>query len=195
MRLWRIFPWNPSARPGERGHALHLARDLQGGGRHDNPDRYGALYVSEAAHAAAGEVIAHLRGQRLDDADLERSGLRLALVPLDAEVEGDLWDLDDPRTLARHGLRPSRVATRDRAVTQRWAADLFRARPLRAGLRWWSTLESLWMHVTLFDRAMPRVALAADPEPLRTVHAAVRTAADALGIALVNTGRGPPAMA
>lgn len=76
------------------------------------------------------------------------------------------------------------VATRVRETTRRMAADLFRARPVSDGIRWWSTLEASWMHVTLFDRALPRLTLAAPPEPLRAHHPAVREAADALGIAL-----------
>jgi hypothetical protein len=44
------------------------------------------MYLSERPVAAVAEQIAHLRGQRLDDADLERTGLRLALVPLDAGI-------------------------------------------------------------------------------------------------------------
>ena len=182
MRLWRAFPWDPSAEPGRPGHALHVPRESQGGGRHDNPDLYGALYLSEEAVAAVGELLAHLRGQRLDDGDLERNGRRLALAALQATVEERLWDLDDPRVLGARSLRPSRVATRRRETTQRWSADLFRGRPRRLGFRWWSTIESEWIHVTLFDRALSRVTLAAPPEPLRTTHPVVRAAADALGI-------------
>ena len=50
------------------------------------------------------------------------------------------------------------------------------------GLRWWSTFESLWTNVTLFDRAAPRLRLGS----VRRVHAedpAVREAAELLGIA------------
>lgn len=182
MRLWRVFPWDPAADAGRPGHALHVPRGLQGEGRHDNPDLYGALYLSEEPAAAIAEAIAHLRGQPLDDTDLERSGLRLALAELEAAVDGHLWDLDDPRVLGARGLRPSRVATRRRAVTRRWAADLFRARPRRSGLRWWSILEASWLHVTLFDSALPRVSAAAAPQPLRRDHPAVLDAAEALGI-------------
>ena len=114
-----------------RGHPLWVPRELQGAGRHDNPDLYGALYLSEQPIAAIAEQIAYLRGQRLDDTDLERGGLRLALVPLDAAVEGRLWDLDDPRVLSERRLRPSHIATRARDVTRRQAAELFRLRPNR----------------------------------------------------------------
>lgn len=182
MRLWRVFPWDPAAGSGAEGHALHVPREAQGGGRHDNPDLYGALYLSETAVPAVAEAIAHLRGQDIEDADLRRGPWPLALVPLEARVAGALWDLDDPPVLARHRLRPSQVATRDRAVTRAWAAALYRARPRMAGLRWWSIIESSWMHVTLFDRALRRVALLSAPEALGIAHPAVREAAETLGI-------------
>ncbi len=182
MRLWRVFPWDAEAGPGSRGHPLWIPRSLQGAGRHDNPELYGAIYLSERPAAAVAETIAHLRGQALDDADLERAGLRLALVGLEASVDGRLWDLDEARVLMERRLRPSVVATRVRRTTRRWAAELFRARPWRDGIRWWSTLEAAWMHVTLFDRALRRIEPAGPPEPLRLAHVAVREAADAVGV-------------
>jgi hypothetical protein len=183
-RLWRVFPWDPAAESGARGHPFWIPRELQGAGRHDNPDLYGALYLSERSVAAVAEQIAHLRGQRLDDSDLERGGLRLALVSLDGSVTERLWDLDDPHVLVERRLRPSQVATRLRDVTRRQAADLYRARPRLDGLRWWSTLESSWIHATLFDRAVTGLSVAAAPEPLHPAHPVVREATAALGIAL-----------
>lgn len=181
MRLWRVFPWDPEATNEARGHPLWVPRALQGAGRHDNPELYGAVYVSENAAAAVAESIVHLRGQVLDDADLERNGLRLAVVGVEARIEGRLWDLDEPRVLLERNLNPSVVATRRRETTQRWAAELFRARAGRDGIRWWSTLEASWMHVTLFDRALPRL-LAGAPERLGVGHAVVRRAAEAVGV-------------
>lgn len=183
-RLWRVFPWDPAAESAARGHPLWIPRELQGAGRHDNPDLYGAMYLSERSLAAVAEQVAHLRGQRLDDTDLERGGMRLAIVPLDALLDGRLWDLDDPKVLVERQLRPSQVATRVRELTHRQAADLFRARPRRDGLRWWSTLEASWIHVTLFDRAVARLSVSATPEPLARAHPVVREAAEALGISV-----------
>jgi RES domain-containing protein len=184
IRLWRVFPRIPTAEAPGRGHPLWFPRELQGAGRHDNPDLYGAIYVSEVPVAAVAEQIAHLRGQRLEDADLERGGIRLALVSLDAAIDGRLWDLDDPRVLVERNLRPSQVATRVREQTRRQATDLFRARPRRDGLRWWSALEASWINVTLFDRAARRLSVRTAPEPLDLAHAVVREAAAAIGISI-----------
>ena len=59
----------------------------------------------------------------------------------------------------RERLRPSRVATRERDVTQPQALALLERHPDAAGLRWWSTFESLWANVTLFDRAASKLQL------------------------------------
>lgn len=142
------------------------------------------MYLSEQPLAAIAEQIAHLRGQRLESADLERSGMRLALASFDARLEGRLWDLDDPHVLLERRLRPSQVATRAREMTRHQAADLFRERPRRDGLRWWSALEASWIHVTLFDRAATRLSVSQAPEPLDSTHPAVHEAADALGISV-----------
>jgi hypothetical protein len=46
------MPWDPSAQVGQPGHALWIPREYQGKGRHDAPDRYGCLYLAEAAVSA-----------------------------------------------------------------------------------------------------------------------------------------------
>ena len=182
MRLFRVFPYAPSAASGELGHPLFVPRSFQGGGRHDNPDPYGALYLSQEPTAAVAEHIAHLRGQSLADSDLDRGGLRLAIVELDAPIERRMHDLDEPRVLAQWRLRPSEVATRRRSVTQRWAARVYRGRGSPWGVRWWSKLEASWLHVTLFDRAVDRLGMRDPPERLTTGHSAVQKASEELGI-------------
>lgn len=181
MRLWRVFPYNPGAEPGAPGHPLFVPRLLQGAGRHDNPDLYGALYLSESPLAAIAEHIAHLRGQTLDDADLARGGLRLSTVQFELPTNARIHDLDDPTVLARLRLKPSEVATRNRATTQRWAARVYRSRPAAGGLRWWSTLAASWLHVTLFAERYPMRVMSA-PQPLHLGHPEVMRAAEQLGI-------------
>jgi hypothetical protein len=152
--LWRVLPWDPSARPTAPGGALWFPRPLQGTGRHDTPARYGCLYVTEVVTAAIAEALAPFRGTgELAPELLVRAGRPLTAAELELADQAVLIDLDDPRTLARERLRPSQVATGQRAVTQAYAARLHDAHPDAAGLRWWSTLEASWLNVTLFDRA------------------------------------------
>ena len=184
MRLWRVLPWDGRARPREAGGALWFPRPFQGAGRHDNPDRYGCLYVTEAPASAVAEALAPFRGSGdLRPAMLERGGLPLALVAIDLPDDTVLVDLDEPRVLRAERLRPSTVATRGRTVTQEYAARLYERHPEAAGLRWWSTLESSWINVTLFDRTARRLR-SRPPQPLAvTGDPAVDEAAALLGLA------------
>jgi RES domain len=183
LRLWRVLPWDGRARARDAGGALWFPRAFQGAGRHDNPERYGCLYVSAAPASAVAETLAPFRGAGdLRPAMLERGGDALALAEIDLPDETALIDLDEPRVLASERLRPSRVASRRRGLTQDYAARLHDAHAEAAGLRWWSTLESTWINVTLFDRASRRLR-ARRPERLSLDHAAVVEAADLLGLA------------
>jgi hypothetical protein len=180
--LWRLVPWRAQTPPTQPGGALWFPRELQGQGRHDNPDRYGCLYASEAAVSAVAEALAPFRASgALSPGMLMRAGLPLALARLDLDDRGQLVDLDDPHVLTRRGLRPSRVATRTRTVTQAYAARLFDETSGVVGLRWWSTLEAGLINLTLFDRAASRLSLL-DIEPLTIEHAAVVEAAELLGL-------------
>jgi hypothetical protein len=166
------------------GGPLHVARDRQGAGRHDNPDRYGALYLSGLPESAVAERIQGLRGQVLTNLDFRRrDGSRLALAVLDDSAVTGIVDLDDPSELARRDVRPSQVATRKRDITQPMALSLYRERV--PGFSWWSTLEATWANTTLFvERVARRLRAAAEPELLSVDHPAVRAAADVLGVRL-----------
>ena len=152
MILYRCFAWNERARADQPDSPLWFPRVFQGDGRHDNPDVYGCLYLTDRELSGVVEQLARFRGQRLIDALLVRRGLRLAVAAIELLDDVELVDLDDPTELRRRRLRPSRVATRDRAITQPQALAVYRETSA-AGLRWWSTHESLWANYTLFDRA------------------------------------------
>jgi hypothetical protein len=151
--LYRCFAWNERGRPERLDGALWFPRPYQGDGRHDNADLYGCLYLSERPLSCVVEQLARFRGQRLQPALLVRRGLPLALAELALADDAELVDLDDPAVLRRERLRPSSVATRAREVTQPQARTLHEQHPSAAGLRWWSTFESQWLNVTVFDRA------------------------------------------
>jgi RES domain-containing protein len=149
----RCFAWRHDARADAADGPLWFPRPFQGEGRHDNPDVYGCLYLADRPLSCVAEQLAAFRGQRLSAALLRRRGLPLALAAIELDDRATLIDLDDPEALARERLRPSRVATRDRSITQPQALTLFRRHRSAAGLRWWSSWEALWSNVTLFDRA------------------------------------------
>jgi hypothetical protein len=160
VNLFRCFAWNERARPDRLDGALWFPRPYQRDGRHDNADLYGCLYLSEQPLSCVVEQLARFRGQKLLPSLLVRRGLPLALAELELAQDAKLLDLDDPSVLRRERLRPSRVATRAREVTQPQARALYDGHPDAAGLRWWSTFESQWLNVTVFDRAGSALRLA-----------------------------------
>jgi hypothetical protein len=153
VTLYRCFAWDEAAGPEGPDGPLWFPRAFQGDGRHDNPDLSGCLYVSDQPISCVVEQLARFRGQRLVASMLRRRGLPLALAAIDLAETAELVDLDEPRILRQERLKPSTVATRERPVTQPQARALFERHRRAAGLRWWSTFESLWINVTLFDRA------------------------------------------
>ncbi len=184
--LFRVFGWLPDTTP----EPLKVPRERQGGGRHDDPDRYTALYLGREAVGAIAEAIQPFRGQELTAGALSRpDGARRALATIDDAALPPLLDLDDPRVLVQRRLRPSRVATAVRRATQRIAGDAFADGAV--GLSWWSTLESSWTNVTLFAERLPGLPPVVDVEPLALDHPALVEAAERLGIRLAQPpGRG-----
>lgn len=182
MIVHRTLPLNAGVGDTEPGGPLWFPRRFQGSGRHDNPDIYGCLYVAAEPVSAIAERLAPFRGSgALAPELLERAGRPLALVTIDVPDEpAPIIDLDEPRTLTRERLRPSTVATRERSTTQAYAAALYE-RHSPAGLRWWSTLESSWTNLTLFDNVAPRLTLS-DMRVLDVDDRDVRAAADWLGL-------------
>jgi hypothetical protein len=155
--LHRCFAWDDRAGDTDPDGPLWFPRIYQGEGRHDNSDRYGCLYLSLSPLSTIVEQLARFRGQRLLPSLLRRRGLPLALAELELEDGAELVDLDDPVVLRRERLRPSLVATRDRHITQPQALAFHDRHPSAAGVRWWSTYESTWINVTVFDRAASRL--------------------------------------
>lgn len=181
MTLYRCFAWREDAGDAEPDGPLFFPTVFQGDGRHDNPDAYGCMYVADRPVSALVEQLARFRGQRLTPPLLRRRGLPLALAEIALADDAALIDLDDPAVLRRERLRPSRVATRDRSVTQPQALRLHAAHRAAAGLRWWSTFEAAWMNVTLFDRARRQLRVG-NVRPLTIADPAVLEAADYFGM-------------
>ena len=154
MTFYRSFAWNSRAKTDEPDGPLWVPRPLQGDGRHDNPDVYGCLYLSEHPLSTVVEQLARFRTQRLIPSMLKRRGLPVALAVVECRPDPRLIDLDDPRVLLDQALRPSQVATRSRAMTQPQARAIFEKHLKAHGIRWWSSYEASWPNVTLFDRSV-----------------------------------------
>lgn len=184
--LFRVFGWPTDATP----EPLRVPRARQGRGRHDDPERYTALYLAREPVGAIAEAIQAFRGQELPAAALTRSdGTRRALAAIDDSALPALVDLDDPVVLSARRLRPSAVATGERRTTQRIAGEAFDDEAI--GLSWWSTLEASWTNVTLFAERLGELPPLVEVIPLSLDHPALVEAADRLGVRLATpTGRG-----
>ena len=180
--LWRVFPWDPDARPGERFSAEYVP-PVQGKGRFDLPgSAAGVLYLSERPEHAVAEGIQHFRGQTLDPEDLLVAGLPLSLVSirLPDAARSRVLDLCDAAVLVDLGVRPDQTASRDRRATQRIAALVHAGGHL--GLRWWSALGGDWHMVALFRDRLETSLTYSEPEELSLEHGAVREAARVIGV-------------
>jgi hypothetical protein len=175
----RTFAWDTDSEPRQRGGALWFPRMFQGLGRHDNPERFGCLYVAAAPAASVVELLVPFVGMEFDAWMLTLDGTPLALATIDVPDDIELVDLDDPEVLVREALRPSHVATRHRERTQPDALALFEAHPKAGGLKWWSIYEASWPNLTLFDRVSTRLRLRG-AERLTPRHEAVQEALDFL---------------
>lgn len=171
-RLYRVFPWIDTAELGEPGHALYVSGP-QGHGRVDNPEHYLTLYACDQSDGAIGESFGNHEVWTPDLLEGPSSvpGSQRALATIDA-ADTDVLDLDDPAALVERGLRPSRVVTRNRQVTQMWSLAIFHERRW-GGVRWWSYHNPEWGSFGLWDVASLRlvdvVSLADEVDRVREV--------------------------
>lgn len=177
MILYRCFAWDERSRGAEVDGPLWFPRVYQGEGRHDNPDLYGCLYLANRSLSSIVEQLARFRSQRLTPPLLRRRGLPLALAEIELPDDAEILNLDDPSVLSSKKLRPSLVATRQRNVTQPQARRLYESNVAIVGISWWSTYESLWTNVTLFDRSATQLRVQSvrvigvnDPAVIEAAH-------------------------
>lgn len=158
MRLWRVCPHAPAAAEGEPGHPLYLPK-IQGAGRIDNPDLYRVFYVGDSAAGAVAERFGNLGvwTDAMFESGSATSGRRLSLIEYEAVQSLAVLDLDEPSALLKRGLRPSKVVTPDRAITQRWARAIHAER-VWDGIRWWSYWDPRWSSFGLWTTSKLTVA-------------------------------------
>lgn len=142
-----MLPFVGGAGWDEPGHPLFVPAST-GGHRLDNPHAYDVLYGETTRDARSPRRSAGHRGGAPGSPSMP--GSVRALVTYHLAEDTALCDLDDAARLVELGLRPSRVVTRDRQVTQAWALDLF-DRGECAGVRWWSYYDPDWGSVGLWD--------------------------------------------
>ena len=170
---WRVFPWDPTARPGEPFSPSYIHPN-QGAGRFDVAGKL-VVYLAETAVHAVAEKLQRFRGQKIDRKDLIESRKPLALVECQlGKIK--LADLCDPAVLVKHDIKPDVLASREIAKTQAVAARLHDAG--YQGLRWWSALSGDWHTIVVFEGHIEY----GKPEQLTIDHQIVQEVSEALGI-------------
>jgi len=173
MRLYRVFPWNPSAAVDTPGGALFIPSSKTG--RWDNPELCGGLYCAASPEGAVGERFAQQAVWR--PRLFQNPVVTHALATFESQSL-TLADFGHVPTLSKLGVtRVIDVVTRDRAVTQPLAARAYRLGGLH-GLSWWSSYVADWTNILIWDTTL--LALVGEPEPLSVAHPAVVRAADTL---------------
>lgn len=129
---------------------MHVPRST-GASRVDNPGLYDVLYLGDTAAGAIAEAFGWAS---VWDAGLFRGAPSLpgsvrALASYTLDDDHAVCDMDDTHRLVELELRPSQVVTRDRSVTQRWAAELF-SQDRFVGVRWWSYYDARWGSLALW---------------------------------------------
>lgn len=177
MKLYRCFPYNPSAKKSEPGHPLFIPVS-RGTGRINNPDIYQSSYWSAQPECAVAEVF----GSSAEWNSSTFLGLpqvresHQALVTVEFPESINLFDMDDSKNLTKLKLRPSRVVTRNNQVTQAWARRIYDENKYD-GVSWWSIWWPDWQSVGLWSLKSVKLI---DIEELHVNHHAVNSAADVL---------------
>jgi hypothetical protein len=174
-RYYRVHPWLPSAADGEPGNGLYV-HPHQGSGRIDNPDHYRVMYLADSP---AGAVAEAWNNNAVWDDDLLAGPRHLAgsvMAISTYSASATVLDLNEAETLLELGLRPSRVVTRNKSLTQAWALAIFQTRDV-SGVRWWSYHDPDWGSLGLWKHVAVQLLLT---EQLASSHPAVIEAASIL---------------
>jgi RES domain-containing protein len=154
-RFWRIFPWDPAAKPGAQFSPEFIPAG-QGSGRFDLEDSPPVLDLAESPAHAIAEKFQQYRGREIGCPELRESGHPLSLVEviMNLPESARIVDLCDPAALARHGCRPDELMSRDFTRTQAVSRRLHESG--LCGFKVWSALTGDWHSTFLFvDRLRP----------------------------------------
>jgi len=155
--LYRLLPYVPGARKGNVGNPLYFPPN-QGLARVDNSGHYHVGYLATSASCAVAESFGFLTTW---DSQMLRPIKTLpdsqwAVVTYALSEGSDIFNMDDASNLQKLKLRPSRVVTRDRAITQSWALKIYNNGGT-AGLSWWSFYNPDWSCVGVWNLSKLRI--------------------------------------
>lgn len=162
-RLWRVFPWDASAKMGEAFSVASVApRYLQGNGRFDLPALTSVLYLATNSAHGYAEILRPSAPQTLTPHHLiHASGNPYASTWVDVPTKlfNALPNLVKGKTLDQYGIDANTLAlpAHRRAQTQAVARVLWDAGV--PGFRWWSAPHGEWLSTILFVARAPLARL------------------------------------
>jgi RES domain len=174
---YRVFPYSRAATsPEEPGHPLYEPKP-QEYGRIDHPDYY-VWYLAREPDAAVGEVFGNF--SEWHESIFRSRGRPMALATYTLPDDLRLLDLDEPHELASRDLRPTRIISRNRPVSQEWGHRIWSEQSPHKGrqwqaVQWWSYYQPTWRVVASWERPEFQHS-----DLLNLDHFAVKAAATAL---------------
>jgi hypothetical protein len=166
MDLYRVFPYESSAAPAQRGGALFVPDPADG--RIANPRLYRELYAAGSPHAAIAERFGRYARWRTETFE-PRNGPAFALAQLRLCAGARVCDLDDVTMLV----------TSQRRISQSWARRVFESGRWD-GICWWShyypayRVYGIWATNLLTIVQGPRPLTISTPEVEETAREIVR---------------------
>lgn len=158
INLYRVIPFVANAKKGEPGHPLYFPPN-QGLARVDNSAHYSVGYMATSGSCAVVESFGFLstwNALMLRPVKVLPKS-RWAVITYALSGDNKIFDMDNANNLQKLKLPPSRVVTRDRAVTQGWALKVYKAGN-SAGVSWWSYYNPDWSCVGLWDLSKLKTA-------------------------------------
>lgn len=175
--VYRVIPYIPTSKKGVPGHPLFFPEN-RNVHRVDNPGHYKVAYFAADEQCAFAEKFGYQlqwnQSTLRPDKSLPKS--KWALVSYEINDISPILNMDDANNLLKLQVRPSRVVTRDRAITQAWALKVFEGKK-NGGVSWWSFYNSDWVTLGIWELNNLKVKKV---EILSLEHAAVQPAADVI---------------
>ena len=180
--LFRVIPYIGNAKRNDAGNPTYFPENL-GVHRVDNLDHYKVAYLANSSECALAEKFGYLSEWRSTllrpEVSLPRS--KWALINYKLDESSKIFEMDDPQNLVKLKVRPSKVVTRDRTITQNWALKVFKTQK-NSGVSWWSYYNPDWDCAGIWDIKQLSVY---SVEILTLEHPAFKQASIAIGKPLI----------
>ncbi len=155
--LYRAFIWDGKNSGHKSGpySPLFVSRENQGKGRHDIIDKDGILYCSYDKCSVIAEILAPFSNRSIGSDVVKRLfdniNSTTAIAHFNIARDVNIANLTRASSLTKLKLNPADIATMNRTTTQAISRRIFDLKTMYTGFSWWSSIESQWTNVSLFQ--------------------------------------------